>query len=69
MGEIIIKVPGDIKEVIEWEAIGEKNNLLENITKILRKIEISKKAMKFVGVVEDNRSYKEIKKDFYKNGY
>ena len=70
MGEIIIKVPGDIKEVIEVNSSREDaRKTLEEVEKKLNKLKASQIALSLIGKVDDGRNYKEIKEEFYKNAY
>jgi len=70
MGEIIIKVPENIREVIEVGPSKEEiDNALKRVEKRLCKLRASKVALSLLGKVEDTRSYKEIKEEFYRGAY
>jgi uncharacterized protein YpuA (DUF1002 family) len=70
MGEIIIKVPGDIKEVFEIDVnkdVGELSRVKEEIEKIFKRIEREKIFAKVLELGEEikDRDTKKTKEELY----
>ncbi len=70
MGEIIIKIPGEIKKIFNLEENSEDiTTIIKNIEKNLKKSKCAEIAFSLIGKIEDKRNWKETKTEFYKNAY